>query len=71
MVLAFGFGDECFYFIFKAEEVPINVNSWASRHTNGLIKDLLPHGSVTSETIWIYGTACTSRELGKKNSTNQ
>ncbi|KAL9310573.1 putative Serpin family protein [Arabidopsis thaliana] len=57
MVLAFGFGDECFYFIFKAEEVPINVNSWASRHTNGLIKDLLPHGSVTSETIWIYGTA--------------
>ncbi|EOA22258.1 hypothetical protein CARUB_v10002846mg [Capsella rubella] len=41
----------------KAEEVRMEVNSWASRHTNGLIKSVLPHGSVTDETIWIYGNA--------------
>ncbi|XP_023637360.1 serpin-Z2 isoform X1 [Capsella rubella] len=43
--------------IFLAEEVRMEVNSWASRHTNGLIKNILPQGSVTSETIWIYGNA--------------
>ncbi|EOA34859.1 hypothetical protein CARUB_v10022441mg, partial [Capsella rubella] len=41
----------------KFEEVRKEVNSWALRHTNGLIKDLLPPGSVSNETIWIYGNA--------------
>ncbi|OAP16301.1 hypothetical protein AXX17_AT1G57480 [Arabidopsis thaliana] len=41
----------------KFEEVREEVNSWALRHTNGIIKDLLPPGSVTSETLWIYGNA--------------
>ncbi|KAG7584694.1 Serpin domain [Arabidopsis thaliana x Arabidopsis arenosa] len=41
----------------KSEEVREEVNSWALRHTNGLIKDLLPPGSVTSQTLWIYGNA--------------
>ncbi|EFH62182.1 serpin family protein, partial [Arabidopsis lyrata subsp. lyrata] len=44
----------------KAEEVREELtptNTWASRHTNDLIKDLLPYGSVTSLTNWIYGNA--------------
>ncbi|KAL1212382.1 putative non-inhibitory serpin-Z5 [Cardamine amara subsp. amara] len=44
-------------FISKAEEVRREVNSWASRHTNDLIKDLLPPGSVTDLTTTIYGNA--------------
>ncbi|AEE32651.1 putative Serpin family protein [Arabidopsis thaliana] len=40
-----------------AEEVRMEVNSWALRHTNGLIKNLLPPGSVTNQTIKIYGNA--------------
>ncbi|XP_020891030.1 probable non-inhibitory serpin-Z5 [Arabidopsis lyrata subsp. lyrata] len=34
----------------------MEVNAWASSHTNGLIKDLLPRGSVTSLTNRIYGS---------------
>ncbi|XP_010473427.1 PREDICTED: probable non-inhibitory serpin-Z5 isoform X1 [Camelina sativa] len=41
----------------KAEEVRMEVNSWASSHTNDLIKDLLPRGSVTSLTDCVYGNA--------------
>ncbi|CAL9237509.1 unnamed protein product, partial [Arabidopsis halleri] len=41
----------------KAEEVRKEVNSWALRHTNGLIKDLLPQGSVPDLTTSIYGNA--------------
>ncbi|KAL1212383.1 putative non-inhibitory serpin-Z5 [Cardamine amara subsp. amara] len=41
----------------KAEEVRTEVNSWAIRHTNDLIKDLLPPGSVTNLTTMIYGNA--------------
>ncbi|CAH8352783.1 unnamed protein product [Eruca vesicaria subsp. sativa] len=41
----------------KAEIVRKEVNAWASRHTNDLIQDLLPQGSVTSLTNWIYGNA--------------
>ncbi|KAG7584693.1 Serpin domain [Arabidopsis thaliana x Arabidopsis arenosa] len=41
----------------KAGEVRMEVNSWASRHTNGLIKNLLPPGSVTRKTTKIYGNA--------------
>ncbi|AEE33929.1 unnamed protein product [Arabidopsis thaliana] len=41
----------------KAEEVRTEVNAWASSHTNGLIKDLLPRGSVTSLTDRVYGSA--------------
>ncbi|KAG7640818.1 Serpin domain [Arabidopsis suecica] len=41
----------------KAEEVRLDVNTWASRHTNDLIKEILPRGSVTSLTNWIYGNA--------------
>ncbi|ESQ29362.1 hypothetical protein EUTSA_v10023832mg [Eutrema salsugineum] len=32
-------------------------NAWASNHTNGLIKDILPRGSIKSDTDWIYGNA--------------
>ncbi|KAL0733340.1 hypothetical protein Bca4012_009550 [Brassica carinata] len=41
----------------KAEEVRVEVNSWVENHTNYLIKDLLPDGSVTSETDKIYANA--------------
>ncbi|CAA7057813.1 unnamed protein product [Microthlaspi erraticum] len=44
-------------FISKAEEVRIEVNKWASEHTNGLIKDILPPGSVDSQTQQVYGNA--------------
>ncbi|KAJ4907499.1 putative non-inhibitory serpin-Z5 [Raphanus sativus] len=44
-------------FRFKAEEVREEVNAWASRHTNGLIKDILLPGMVTSDTDRIYGNA--------------
>ncbi|CAA7053821.1 unnamed protein product [Microthlaspi erraticum] len=44
-------------FISKAEEVRIELNEWASDHTNGLIKDLLPPGSVDSRTEKVYGNA--------------
>ncbi|XP_010419499.2 PREDICTED: serpin-Z2-like [Camelina sativa] len=44
-------------FISKSAEVREEVNSWALHHTNGLIKDLLPPGSVTNETAQIYGNA--------------
>ncbi|XP_010473429.1 PREDICTED: probable non-inhibitory serpin-Z5 isoform X3 [Camelina sativa] len=53
-----GFVTMCFYFVvLKAEEVRMEVNSWASSHTNDLIKDLLPRGSVTSLTDCVYGNA--------------
>ncbi|CAE6130029.1 unnamed protein product [Arabidopsis arenosa] len=41
----------------KAEEVRIEVNSWVEYHTNNLIKDLIPHGSVKSDTNKIYANA--------------
>ncbi|CAA7015763.1 unnamed protein product [Microthlaspi erraticum] len=44
-------------FISKAEEVRIKLNRWASDHTNGLIKDILPPGSVNSLTQQVYGNA--------------
>ncbi|CAA7024067.1 unnamed protein product [Microthlaspi erraticum] len=44
-------------FRFKGEEVRKEVNAWASRHTNDLIQNILPHGSVTSDTDVIYGNA--------------
>ncbi|KAJ0261771.1 Serpin domain-containing protein [Hirschfeldia incana] len=44
-------------FRFKAEEVRKEVNAWGSKHTNGLIKDILPPGSVTMDTIYIFGNA--------------
>ncbi|CAL9237503.1 unnamed protein product [Arabidopsis halleri] len=44
-------------FLFKAEEVRCKLNKWASDQTNGLIKDLLPPGSVNRETIQVYGNA--------------
>ncbi|KAF3601890.1 hypothetical protein F2Q69_00036655, partial [Brassica cretica] len=33
------------------------LNKWAEDHTNGLIKDLLPHGSISSLTNCVYGNA--------------
>jgi len=45
------------FVVLKAEEVRTEVNAWASSHTNGLIKDLLPRGSVTSLTDRVYGSA--------------
>ncbi|CAH2048269.1 unnamed protein product [Thlaspi arvense] len=44
-------------FQLKREQVRKEVNSWASKHTNGLIESILPPGSVKSDTIWIYGNA--------------
>ncbi|CAA7057812.1 unnamed protein product [Microthlaspi erraticum] len=44
-------------FIYKAEELRIELNKWASDHTNGLIKDILPPGSVDSQTQQVYGNA--------------
>ncbi|CAH8272765.1 unnamed protein product [Arabidopsis lyrata] len=41
----------------KAEEVRKEVNSWVEYHTNNLIKDLIPHGSVKSDTNKIYANA--------------
>nr|VDD29399.1 unnamed protein product [Brassica oleracea] len=40
-----------------AEEIRMDVNKWASHHTNGLIENLLPLGSVTCLTTQIYGNA--------------
>ncbi|KAL1212379.1 Serpin-Z2 [Cardamine amara subsp. amara] len=50
----------------KAEEVRNEVNSWATRHTNDLIKDLLPPGSVTDFTTMIYGNALYFKGAWKK-----
>ncbi|CAA7034161.1 unnamed protein product [Microthlaspi erraticum] len=44
-------------FLFKAEEVRKEVNSWAARNTSDLIKEILPPRSVSSYTTWIYGNA--------------
>lgn len=33
------------------------LNKWTSDQTNGLIKDLLPPGSITSKTNQVYGNA--------------
>ncbi|CAH2080007.1 unnamed protein product [Thlaspi arvense] len=41
----------------KAEKVRVELNAWASNHTNGLIKDLLPRGSITEQTDIVYGNA--------------
>lgn len=46
-----------FFFFGKAEEVRVEVNSWVENHTNNLIRDLLPAGSVASETDKIYANA--------------
>ncbi|CAA7029895.1 unnamed protein product [Microthlaspi erraticum] len=35
----------------------MEVNSWVQDRTNDLIKNLLPHGSVTEETEWVYANA--------------
>lgn len=45
------------FFLGKAEEVRVEVNSWVENHTNNLIRDLLPAGSVASETDKIYANA--------------
>lgn len=41
----------------KAVEVANEVNSWAEKETNGLVKDLLPPGSVGSTTRLIFANA--------------
>ena len=41
----------------KADEVTEEVNIWAEKETKGLIKDLLPHGSVHSLTSLIFANA--------------
>ncbi|CAA7029154.1 unnamed protein product [Microthlaspi erraticum] len=50
----------------KAEELRLELNTWASNHTNGLIKDLLPHGSITEETDVVYGNALYFKGQWKK-----
>ncbi|KAJ4887393.1 Serpin-Z1 [Raphanus sativus] len=44
-------------FLYKAEQVRRELNEWAEAHTNGLIKDLLPEGSITDQTSYVYGNA--------------
>ncbi|KAJ0254567.1 Serpin domain-containing protein [Hirschfeldia incana] len=41
----------------KAEQVRRELNKWAEDHTNGLIKDILPPGSISSQTDCVYGNA--------------
>ncbi|KAL0856818.1 hypothetical protein Bca101_061972 [Brassica carinata] len=41
----------------KAEQVRRELNEWAEVHTNGLIKDLLPDGSIKDTTEYVYGNA--------------
>ncbi|KAE8022188.1 hypothetical protein FH972_008012 [Carpinus fangiana] len=41
----------------KAEEVRCEVNAWVEKETTGLIKDLLPDGSVSSATLLILANA--------------
>ncbi|CDY24515.1 BnaA01g22190D [Brassica napus] len=41
----------------KAEQVRRELIKWAEDHTNGLIKDLLPRGSISSLTNCVYGNA--------------
>lgn len=43
-----------FYFI---REVEKEVNLWVSETTNGLIKDLLPHGSLSDTTMLVLANA--------------
>ena len=43
--------------LFKAVEVTNEVNSWAEKETNGLVKDLLPPGSVDNSTRLIFANA--------------
>lgn len=43
--------------VVKAAEVTKEVNSWVEKETSGLIKDLLPWGSVTSATRLIFANA--------------
>lgn len=46
-----------FFLFSKVEEVREEMNSWVENHTNNLIKDLLPAGSVASDTDKIYANA--------------
>lgn len=39
----------------KAKKVRKEVNAWASNHTNGLIKNVIPRGSLKSDTNIVYG----------------
>ncbi|KAF3568038.1 hypothetical protein DY000_02012487 [Brassica cretica] len=55
----------------KAEIVRMEVNAWALLHTNNLIKDLLPQGSVTFQTEWIYGNALYFKGSWENNHNNQ
>ncbi|CAH8348846.1 unnamed protein product [Eruca vesicaria subsp. sativa] len=41
----------------QAEQVRGELNKWAENHTNGLIKDILPPGSISSLTNSVYGNA--------------
>ncbi|KAK1407522.1 hypothetical protein QVD17_39138 [Tagetes erecta] len=41
----------------KAVEVANEVNSWAEKHTNGLIKEVLPAGAVDNSTRLIFANA--------------
>ena len=46
-----------FDMVLKAVEVTNEVNSWAEKETNGLIKELLPLGSVNNATRLIFANA--------------
>ncbi|KFK40031.1 hypothetical protein AALP_AA3G321000 [Arabis alpina] len=50
----------------KAEQVRKEVNEWVEQHTNNLIKNLLPPGSVTKDTDEIYGNALYFKGAWKK-----
>ncbi|KAL0710369.1 hypothetical protein Bca4012_017347 [Brassica carinata] len=55
--------DKSALFVTQAEEVREEVNAWASKHTNGLIKEILPPGTVTRDTDYILGNAL---KMGRK-----
>ncbi|CAN7035515.1 unnamed protein product [Brassica oleracea var. botrytis] len=60
-------------FRFKSEQVRMEVNEWASRHTNALIQNMLPHRSVRTSNLEVTPTGfmetqSTSKEPGKTNS---
>ncbi|CAN6990268.1 unnamed protein product [Brassica rapa subsp. trilocularis] len=43
--------------VFDRVDFRSKLNKWAEDHTNGLIKDLLPRGSISSLTNCVYGNA--------------
>jgi serpin B len=52
--------------VLKAEEVTSEVNSWVEKKNNGLIKEVLPRGSVDSKTLFILANALSFKGAWKE-----